>query len=254
MALQVIDISVADLFHKDAAYCFLAGSGISIAAPSSLPTGYQFTQSLLRHILPHDYVDIILDLADPLRQDKKAEGHFLRFEQLMGFLQESIDAELHVLDCFAESTQPNFNHLFLASLIEKGCPVFTTNFDGLIEYALMRLGVDKRRITPVIDRGTWESETIQGFPVYKLHGSLMDCCSGASARSSIQATIEHIVQQKQGDTFVLEAWKMAHLRRELQQRDLVIIGYSGLDDFDILPSLKALGATSGLYGSHIQKT
>jgi len=246
MALQTTDISVADLFTKDAPYCFLAGSGISIDPPSNLPAGYQFTQSLLKHIIPHDYVDVILNLTDPHRQNKKAEGHFLRFEQLMGFLQESIDVDLHVLDCLADSTQPNFNHLFLASLITKGCPVFTTNFDGLIEYALMRLGIDKSRITPVIHRGTWENQRIQGFPVYKLHGSLIDCCSGADTRSSIQATIEQIVQQKPGDTFVLEAWKMAHLRRELQERDLVIIGYSGLDDFDVIPTLRSIRSNKRL--------
>lgn len=238
--MQAVEISLQDLFAKKAAYCFLAGSGVSIDPPSNLPTGYQFTQTLLKKILPQEYVDATLALTDPNRQNKKAHGHFLRFEQLMGFLKESIDPELHVLDCLAESTQPNFNHLFLASLIEKGSPVFTTNFDSLIEYALMRLGIDKSRITPVIHRSTWENEPIQGLPVYKLHGSLMDCCSGADTRSSVQATIENIVQQKIGDTFVPEAWKMAPFRRELQTRDLVIFGYSGLDDFDIVPALRSI--------------
>lgn len=238
--MKAVNISLGDLFAKDRAYCFLAGSGVSIAPPSCLPAGYQFTQSLLKQILPHEHIDVILGLTDPNRPDKKASGHFLRFEQLMGFLHESVDPELHVLDCLAESSRPNSNHLFLASLIERGFPVYTTNFDGLIEYALISHGIDRSQVAPVIERATWETERIEGFPVYKLHGSLMDVRSGEGTRSSIQATIEQVARNKPKDVFTLESWKMARLQRDLQERDLVVVGYSGLDDFDVIPALRRI--------------
>lgn len=117
--MQSLNRPISDLFSTDVCYCFLAGSGISIDAPSNLPTGYQFTRSLLHDILPPNFVDVILPFTDPGRQEKKAEGHFLRFEQLIGFLQESVDPELHVLDCFADSTQPNFNHFSLLHSLKK---------------------------------------------------------------------------------------------------------------------------------------
>ena len=100
--------------------------------------------------IPHDYVDVIPDLTDPRRQNTKAEGNFLRFEQLMGFLQESIDPELHVLVASLNPLNPisitsfslrliaSLNPLnrtslfqspdFLASLIEKGCGRFHRRF------------------------------------------------------------------------------------------------------------------------------
>ncbi len=230
-------ITLESLFRPRDKFCFLAGSGISLDSPSSLPTGYQFTRALIRRLIPEEERDNILELMNPKREGMKNSEDFLRFEGFMEILRW-FDVNLHVLDIYIEQTTPNLNHLFLAQMLNLGHSILTTNFDSLIEYAILESGIPRKQIFPVIHKQDWEAQPKPNdYPVYKLHGSLIDVRHRIKqdSRETIQSILKQITQRK-GELFQLEFWKQRVLRSIFQDYDLLILGYSGLDDFDILPT------------------
>ncbi|MFX1254758.1 MAG: tetratricopeptide repeat protein [Promethearchaeota archaeon] len=205
--------------------------------PSCLPSGYHFTRALLETLIPPEEHSNVFKLMDPERSDMRDPGDFLRFEQLMEYLHRWYDPELRVLDGYATCKTPNFNHQFLAQMLKRGHSIFTTNFDSLIEYAFLEAQVLKQDVFPVINRQDWElTEKKENYSVYKLHGSLIDVRTNQDSRSSLQATLAQISQEK-SDVFQLEPWKQKVLQASLQANDVVVLGYSGLDDFDVFPTL-----------------
>ncbi|MFX0095859.1 MAG: SIR2 family protein, partial [Candidatus Hodarchaeota archaeon] len=232
------DITLDSLFQSQDKLCFLVGSGISLDSPSCLPTGYQFTKALLEQLIPTDVRSKILELMDPNRENMHSSGDFLRFEQLMEYLQ-TYDPDLHVLDLYSNCKTPNFNHLFLAKMLKQGHKVTTTNFDNLIEYALMKMDLSEDQIFPLISRQDWEQRSNESHCIYKLHGSLVDFQTGQDCRESLQATMVKIGQDK-SEVFHLELWKRQALHDLFQSYDLLFLGYSGLDDFDVLPTLRTI--------------
>ncbi len=238
--------TLEDIFIPGHKYCFLAGSGISLAAPSCLPTGKQFTGTLLDICIPKSESTEILGLMDPERKGMRNSGDFLRFEELMEYLSQSVDPELHILDEYANCRTPNFNHHFLAQMIIQEHPVLTTNFDSLIEIALLEAGVQPDQICPTIFQHDWEpSNYNKRHVVYKLHGSLNDVRTNQSCRESIQATLKQISLGK-NELLQLEYWKRLALKPLLQNYDLVVMGYSGLDDFDLLPTLMNISSDTNI--------
>jgi len=232
------EIDLDQIFQPNNKFCFLAGSGVSVDPPSSLLTGYQFTKAILENIIPKQHKSSILRLVEFERENMRNPGDFLRFEQLMEYLIE-YDPELHVLDYFADSTIPNLNHLFLALMILQNHVVMTTNFDNLIEHALHSLNISKQQIFPIIFKEDWESyeeKKEKFFMIFKLHGSIIDVRSQKRCLESLKATIKQI-SSGEGQLFQLEAIIRNVLEKNLQENDLIVLGYSGLDDFDILPTL-----------------
>ncbi|MFX0094730.1 MAG: tetratricopeptide repeat protein, partial [Candidatus Hodarchaeota archaeon] len=205
--------------------------------PSCLPSGYQITKVILERSIPASERESVLQLMNPEREGLRNPGDFLRFEQLMEYLQDLYDPELHTLDGYASCRTPNFNHLFLAHMLQQGHPVVTTNFDNLIEYALLESKVPRNRVFPVIHRQDWETQPQRGnFYIYKLHGSIIDIRTDKDSRESLQATLTQISRDK-GESFRLEPWKQKVFQSLNQSYDIIVLGYSGLDDFDVLPNL-----------------
>ncbi len=235
--IQSENRSLEDILSPERKYCFLAGSGISIDPPSCLPTGQEFTEALLKRCIPESKYEEIRKLMNSEREGLRNTGDFLRFEELMEYLSQSVDPELHVLDDYANCQTPNIDHQFLAQMIIQGRPVLTTNFDSLIEIALLEAGVQQNQLCPMILRQDWEaSHNDEVRIVHKLHGSLIDMRTKRSCRESIQATLKQISQGK-NDVLQLEPWKRVVLEKLLINYDLVVLGYSGLDDFDLVPTL-----------------
>lgn len=230
--------SIEDIIEKNREYCFLAGSGISLDSPSMMPTGFQVTKQILENVIPEDEIISILELTNPERDGKRTLGDFLRFEQLMGFLRD-YDPELHFLDLYADCDRPNFYHCFLAKMSNLGKKVFTTNFDSLIEYAFNKMGIELDNINPIIYKDDWEDKSLHNNAVFKLHGSFKNITHNIDTRDSLQATLEQISSNK-GESFILEDYKYDIFAETLKEHDIIVLGYSGLDDFDVMPTLLSI--------------
>ncbi|MCH7614089.1 MAG: tetratricopeptide repeat protein [Candidatus Marinimicrobia bacterium] len=231
-------LDLKNLFKSKNSLSFLAGSGISMNYPSCLPTGKQFIYELVKNLIPKEVQEKIINLTN-IESGNINSNHFLRFEKLIQLLQ-NFDYNLHVLDFYADCNKSNLMHEILAKFIQSGHTVFTTNFDNLIEIGLEKMKSTKDNISPVIYKNDWENAKLVDFDyIYKLHGSITDYRDCSDSRKSIQATLKQIGQGKE-ITLLLEKWKSLAFEAKLVSDDLIVVGYSGLDDFDILPTLKTI--------------
>jgi tetratricopeptide (TPR) repeat protein len=241
-----MDIPLASLIDLNQKWCFLAGAGISIDPPSGLPSGQQYIKMILSRIVPEELRESVVNLMEPNRAEEVLSGNFLRFEQLMEFLRQ-FDPGLSILEGFNAYIEPNFNHYFLAYMLVQQHSVFTTNFDSLIEYALLRIGQSKGSVAPIIVQEDLKSlADSHKIRVHKLHGSVTNVISGENTRPSLQASVSQIAGDK-GELFTLETWKIEIFTEHLQSRDLIVMGYSGLDELDVIPSLLKIPSTKRLF-------
>jgi tetratricopeptide (TPR) repeat protein len=133
-------------------------------------------------------------------------------------------------------------------MLKKGHLVITTNFDHLIEYALNQSGIPLGDIIPIITREDFEAysdpyeQLKQGKKlVYKVHGSPTNLITQESTKDSLVATIQAFGSNKEAESvFQLESFKQPAFENLTKGRSLAVIGYSGSDDFDIVPTLKEL--------------
>jgi tetratricopeptide (TPR) repeat protein len=151
----------------------------------------------------------------------------------VGAIAESVDPYLNVLRPFDAENRPNENHQLLASLAVRGHYVFTTNFDGLIETALGP-GTLRPAATASDYSRVRRGEIAPDDAIFKLHGSWRDGC-GRLRGGSIQATIERVARNAVRGSSGSPALSM--FREIVRERHLVIVGYSGWDDFDIVEAL-----------------
>ncbi|MBN1216249.1 MAG: tetratricopeptide repeat protein [Candidatus Lokiarchaeota archaeon] len=234
--MQQSNLTVKDLFKNKTRLSFLIGAGCSTDPPSSLPLGREMMEALIRHACPESEINNILSIKD------------LRFEQLIEIIRDSIDPNLKIIDFYGLCDLPNKIHFFLAKMIEEGNYVLTTNFDNLIEIALLNLGNSKEDIIPVITKKNFElySAPNEWYEkgkklVYKVHGSVKNIITGEDTRDSLIATIQAFGSNKEGlNIFQIESFKRELFKHISKDRTLVIMGYSGSDDFDIVPTLRQL--------------
>lgn len=170
--------------------------------------------------------------------------HFLRFEQLVEAVGLTIDPTLTSVRALIPSTQPNEYHFHLARLIERGHVVLTTNFDQLIEQAACQLGFQVTAVVTESDYADYR-DSPESFerPLFKLHGSFGG--SGSENVRAAVATEAGIIGT--GTSFTLFKWTV--VKHLLDSHDLVVVGYSGYDDFDVMPSLGRAGGERRLYWS-----
>ncbi|MFX0091094.1 MAG: tetratricopeptide repeat protein [Candidatus Hodarchaeota archaeon] len=240
------DFNLKKLFLVKDSLTFLVGAGISIEAPSSLKSARQIMEAIIRFGVPEEVVQILLEITN------------LRFEYLLQEFRDTYDNSLKFLEYFEEFTQPNIIHQFLAEMIQKGQNVLTTNFDSLIERAV---GLDRDELRIIITRNDFEAYSNpqrainEGLlPVYKLHGSLKNAKTDEDTRDSVIATIDALGKHKVKEILSVEEFKLNLLEQVCQERTLVIMGYSGGDDFDIIPTLLRIkGLKRVIWISHSKK-
>ncbi|MFX1340077.1 MAG: tetratricopeptide repeat protein [Promethearchaeota archaeon] len=227
--------SVENLISSNNRYIFMVGAGISIDPPANLLPAPQFIQYLLELCAPKEEIPNLLTLKT------------LRYEMIVELIQRYIDYGLEFMDYFGFGTEPNLNHYFLAQAIAKGHAVYTTNFDYLIEYALQKILPDdkKSQILPVItksdftdNQNPYKSFSEGKFPVYKLHGAKRNVITNIKTTDSLVTTISAFGK---GDVVLsLEPAKKKSLVEISKDKTLIIMGYSGSDDFDVAPVLRTL--------------
>ncbi len=238
MEFKEFEEDAESLFSPKISYTFLVGAGISIPKPTALASARDIVRNLLEFCAPPEELENLLSLEK------------LRFELVIEKIQDEIDGDLRFLDYLEDVTEPNLIHLFLGNAIIRGNYVITTNFDYLIEFALMRI-LDKQwhnDIIPVITKEDFifyqnPKNLIQNnkYPVYKIHGSKKNIVLDKDTRESLITTISALGKEReQGKTFAIEPYKKPTVFNIMNQNILVVLGYSGTDDFDIGPMLKEL--------------
>jgi len=234
--MKSTNLTIKDLFKKGEKLTFLVGAGCSVDAPSCLPAGRKMMDAIIKYSCAESEIKKLLGLEQ------------LRFEGLVEIIRSRLDPELKIIDYYGQSDKPNIQHFFLAEMVKKGHFVMTTNFDFLIEYALIQSGASKNEVIPVITKRDFEefSDPNTLFQkgkktVYKIHGSTKNIIMGEDTRDSLVATIQAFGSNKEGlNVFQVEPFKRSLFNNISNGRTLVIIGYSGSDDFDIVPSLMVL--------------
>jgi hypothetical protein len=229
-----LDPLVPFLPEEARSLALLAGAGISLDRPSNLLAGCHFMDAVLSRVMPAKVpLDVLQSLISPPKTRHFRPGEFIRFETLMmELVQSGVDPSLLVLDCLDTCEAPNANHEILAELIRRGAVVMTTNFDRLIEVAYQRsMKPGDAPLRVVYDDAEFDEGLIhKGAPsLWKLHGSLS--VAGQSTRASVQATVVQVMWPS------MSRRKRRFFEAVIAARDMVLVGYSGSDDLDLVPIL-----------------
>ncbi|MHA1981034.1 MAG: SIR2 family protein [Promethearchaeota archaeon] len=234
--MKPINLQIKDLINDKEKLTFLVGAGCSIDSPSCLPAGRAMMNAIIDYVCPQSEINKIKNLEQ------------LRFEALVEIVRDTLDNDLKLIDYYGLCEKPNIQHFFFAEMIKKGHFVMTTNFDFLLEHALLQSGVPKDEIIVAITKEDFvnyqnpvELYENNKKTLYKIHGSTQNIITEKSTKDSLVATIQAFGSNKQGlNMFQIESFKQNLFKNITKDRSLVIIGYSGSDDFDVVPTLKEL--------------
>lgn len=208
---------------------FFVGAGVSAPPPSSLPLAAGLVASLTAPVLEP------LALPAKLARNVQRALVALRPEVITDVLLEhlGIDAARPLLRVLRGD--PNAWHRFLAAALGAGCCVITTNFDTLIEQACDAHGTRYRTVVgTAVEDGVASKSTL-----FKIHGSI-----GGDALESVALAVRQVGHG-------LSTPQTRLLKALVENRPLMVLGYSGRDDFDILPALLNLQRTEpGLWVVH----
>ncbi len=202
------------------------GSGISLWAPTNLPSGEVFTNDISDPIFNSGFV------MSPRGVDPVLETivQSLPFEVLNDLCPERPKLRRLLKNKFSVQRPNSIHHLLAQLLFEKKISsVITPNYDCSLDLAIAR---NSNLIGPTmndIKRVVFETDTkgidLKATPIYfKIHGSTDD--------DSEESLVFMLSQESR-----LEQWKVDCLHELIQGNVLLIIGYSGRD-FDICPELR----------------
>jgi len=225
-----------DLFKENRLYTFLVGAGISMGPPSCIPSARMFVHELFKYYAPTEEIEELTSLNS------------LRYEFLVDKVQNLFDKEIKFLDYLELVKEPNIIHHFLAKMIMRYNYVITTNFDYLIEMAMQKeLSIfpishgHHDKLIPIITKEDYNKDVRFKYPIIKIHGSKYDIIKNRSTKESLITTISALGKEREkGETFAIEPYKKKLVNEVTRDRDLVLMGYSGSDDFDITPMLEGL--------------
>jgi len=229
---------IESLFTPKRRYTFLVGAGISMDPPTNMPSALQIVRGLLELCAPPEEIENLLSLE------------MLRYELVVEKIQDVFDEDLKFLDYLEQITEPNLIHMFLGNIITRGNYVITTNFDYLIEQALLRILDEEchQDIIPIISKEDYifyqdpdKLIKTNKYPVYKIHGSKRNIITNKDTKDSLITTMSALGKERgEGETFTIEPYKKPTIFNLMNNRTLVVLGYSGSDDFDIGPTLREL--------------
>jgi len=228
----------------------LVGSGLSGDETNNLPTGQTVSRDIVAKI-----VRPVFDHARSVLGVTNAEVN--RIEQIMQatplevLLQDYPEPQVarRILANTYQNAQPNPLHFALASALAAGNirHIITTNYDLCIETAIAKAGLvsvihsqhqvkdlSHQQVSDSIHKEVNDSE--KDVPesssiLFKIHG-----CASEISTMVFQLSQEGAMKQ----------WKRDLLKKIIDGRDVVVIGYSGLD-FDLCPVLLGLRNYKALY-------
>lgn len=208
--------------------CILAGAGISFPEPAALPLAISLLEHLMRQLgngyaSKEDYLGILrLPPVSPRRP-----GEYLRFEHAFDRLALVDPYERFLREAYSNmEARPNGYHQWLAGMLKRGANVITPNFDLMIESALAEARPDIRILQSDHECREFLEESLQPSSgvLQKIHGSVT---------GKMEARFPSLIATR------AKGPRYAAATRLMQGRTLVIVGYSGSDDYDIVPLLEA---------------
>jgi hypothetical protein len=108
---------------------------------SGLPTAYSFSDVLIDSLVHRRWAAAELKALTRMpRPGALDENDAIRFELLLLWIADVFDRELRLLDLLDEFTTPGPLHRRLAAAVQQGLRLVTTNFDDLLERALLEAG------------------------------------------------------------------------------------------------------------------
>lgn len=212
------------------------GAGISKNSPSNLPLAGEMRRYIIEKILDINKLkrDTLLKLLG-----KRVEGIIYPFEAFMEVLVQNSDFLGFLIKVFSLGS-PNRTHHLIAKLMKEGyiSRVVTTNFDEKIEQAFRDIGSEESELKPAFEvywNEEWFSrldlDNLMKPTIFKLHGSIND-------ESSIRTTLESVSKRslRESRRRILE-----HFFEDLDC-DVLILGYSCSDEFDLNPVFRDLSS------------
>jgi tetratricopeptide (TPR) repeat protein len=233
------------LFNREEPYTFLFGAGISMDPPSSLPSASEIVKNMLKEILKTVPDRLVKNLLS---------NKSIRYEMIIEELIK-IDPDLKFLDYLELVTKPNLLHYFIAHCILHGYFATTTNFDYLIEHAMYNLLpkekhemfvtiADKNYYGTFYDAYAGKEEGV--YYLLKLHGAKnllrrnIDKNEFLNIQKSLNTTMSSFNRGKGlGAIFGVEDYKKKLVHGILNNRILVVMGYSAGDNIDIVPFIRS---------------
>ncbi len=232
--MQELSLTVNDILTKDSKIVYLTGSGCSTYKPSCLVELKDFTKALLNFACDKHEVEKILELED------------FKFENLIEILRHQIDKDLKIFDFFDLCDKPNPFHYFLAKKILEGNYVLTTNFDLLIERALLNSGVTKENVSLAITEKDFEKfqdlckqDKNKDHLLCKLLGSTKNLITNENTKQYFTSLLNKIGGFKDNASILeIESSKRNLLENVLSNSTLIVLGFSAVKDNCIASILK----------------
>jgi tetratricopeptide (TPR) repeat protein len=246
-------------------FVFLAGAGLSFPRPSCLPLASQILREVFHFIFEIDKKDIcdILQMSADIDENnayKKLSQYLygkddLPFEATFQALYDTFGFPVIRFVELLEAGEPNLHHKMLAHALYKGHIVITTNFDQQIEKAYKKIFSEEPPHILITDRdyqNAIDNNRLNGI-LAKIHGDIKDYNSllltleGLVVRGDRTIHIDDDIDMEKHRRQVQLAYpkstlsipKALFLQTILQNKKIVVMGYSASDTFDIMPILKS---------------
>lgn len=223
---EQINEQLQDLITREPSeVVFLCGAGISLDAPTLLPTVNKFIYEVLEGCgAKQEIIDKVF---------LKSKETSYRFESLVDEIRKKCDEDLSLANLFNSATY-NKTHFMLATMLQRGASIITTNFDNCIENACSQnnMEVNERRVVYKGEDLNNCERILQGALI-KIHGS--HPLEGESD-SELVITIKALAKTERAFA-LLPNWRQ-YLLDLIKDKIVVVMGYSCSDDFDLVPLLE----------------
>lgn len=246
---------------------FFVGAGISFPYPSCLPIASDILKIIFHYLYEIDKKEIskVLKVSTEkeayeklcIEFEKTNAGAFngsccLPFESTFQALYDSFGFPVVRFVDLLTNGKPNLHHHMLATAIEKGHTVITTNFDKKIEAAFkgsnLKVLISDKDFQCAIDNSLYDGLLAKIHGDISDYGSLALTMSGVAVGSDKSMYLGDDIDEEKGKqqlqqvcprTF-LSIPKALWLQNVLRQKKICVMGYSGSDKDDIMPILTNL--------------
>lgn len=217
---------------------FFVGAGIS--APSGLPTFQVISQKIIETISQGEITPV----------DANYLSKSLRPEVIYQIGIDELGKDVLLSMEILEGGDPNPYHFLLAEALKRGCSIFTTNVDNLVEKACKEIKLNLRRDFDVCD-GSLDDKDFKDYLtsiesrrslkpcIFKLHGSI-NPGNPDHKYDGIQFALRQV-----GKGLFEQRRKV--LEYFHQNFDFWVIGYSCRDDFSVYPALTTGKSSKSTY-------